>query len=183
MAISCLRIAVLMLILLPASERAMHGAEALKVGDLAPDFTLPMATKDTLLPAGLHFNDIVGKNIVILAFYPADWSGGCTKEMCALRDNFAEFSQLGASVYGISGDYIYSHREWARYHNLQFPLLSDHDHAVAKAYQSYNSETGYNFRAVFVIDRNGRIGYLDRLYKAGSADSLEKLRSAVKSVQ
>jgi peroxiredoxin len=152
--------------------------EKLNVGDKAPDFSLPYATKDTLVDA-LKLSDVIGKNNIILAFYPADWSGGCTKEMCTMRDNFSTLSDLGATVYGISGDYIYSHREWAKYHNLQFALLSDHDHSIAKTYSSYNATTGMNLRTVYVIDRSGTIAYVDLAYKSGTADSFEKLKAAL----
>jgi peroxiredoxin len=159
-----------------------HAAAALdgpQVGEKAPDFSLPMATKDTLVPAGLRLSSLIGKNLVILAFYPADWSGGCTKEMCTIRDNFAALSELGASVLGISGDYIYSHREWAKYHNLQFPLLSDHDGRVARLYGSLNEATGFNRRTVFLIDRNGTIAYVDLQYNPSTPDSFEALKSAI----
>jgi peroxiredoxin len=152
--------------------------EKLSVGDKAPDFSLPYATKDTLVDA-LKLSDVVGKNNIILAFYPADWSGGCTKEMCTMRDNFGTLSDLGATVYGISGDYIYSHREWAKHHNLQFALLSDHDHSIAKTYSSYNATAGMNLRTVYVIDRSGTIAYVDLAYKSGTADSFEKLKAAL----
>ncbi len=152
--------------------------DKLNVGDKAPDFTLPLATKDTLIRA-LRLADVVGKNNIILAFYPADWSGGCTKEMCTMRDNFGTLSDLGATVYGISGDYVYSHREWAKYHNLQFALLSDHNHEVARSYSSYNPDTGFNLRTIYVIDKKGNIAYMDLAYQAGSVESFDKLKSAL----
>jgi peroxiredoxin len=160
----------------------MHTAAALdgpRVGEKAPDFVLPMATKDTLVPGGLRLSSLIGKNLVILAFYPADWSGGCTKEMCTMRDNFAELSDLGASVLGISGDYIYSHREWAKFHHLQFPLLSDHDGQVARLYGSLNEESGYNRRTLYLIDRNGTIAYVDLQYNPSTPDSFEELKNAI----
>jgi peroxiredoxin len=155
----------------------------LKVGDTAPDFQLPAATKDSILAGGVRLADVLGKNLVILAFYPADWSGGCTKEMCTFRDDFGALGQLEATVFGISGDYVHSHREWASHLNLPFTLLSDHAHDVAKQYGSYNEKTGYNFRTVFVVDRRGRIGYIDRAYQAGSAESFGNLTSAVRAIR
>jgi len=153
--------------------------EKLRVGDAAPDFTLPLATKDTIEMRGIRLSDVLGKANVILAFYPADWSGGCTKEMCTMRDNFSDLSMLGATVYGISGDYVFSHREWAKYHNLQFALLSDHNHAVAREYESYNDDSGFNQRTVYVIDRKGKIAYIDPAYKAGSQESFDNLKAAL----
>jgi peroxiredoxin Q/BCP len=158
------------------------GGSSLAVGDKAPDFTLPLATKDTIISA-LKLSDVVGRNNIILAFYPADWSGGCTREMCTMRDNFESLSGLGALVYGISGDYVYSHREWAKYHKLQFALLSDHDHAVAKAYSSYNENSGMNFRTDFVVDRMGNIAYVDLKYNAGTMESFDKLKTALRKLK
>ena len=153
-------------------------ATTLKVGDKAPDFTLPYATKDTIIQA-LSLDKVVGKNNVILAFYPADWSGGCTKEMCTMRDNFSDLSKLDATVFGISGDYVYSHHEWARYHNLQFGLFADHNHEIAKEYNSYNPSSGFNIRTIYVVDRNGRIAYIDLAYQAGSSESFDRLKAAL----
>lgn len=162
---------------------AALAGDSLKVGDAAPDFTLPAATKDSILSGGVTLSSHVGKNIVILAFYPADWSGGCTTEMCTFRDNFADLAGLGATVFGISGDYVFSHREWAKSLNLQFTLLSDHFHEVGKAYNSYNPARGFNLRTVYVIDRQGKIAYIDLNYKAASEESFRNLRTAVQSLQ
>jgi peroxiredoxin len=172
----------LWLTFLLAMPLLVHGG-GLKIGDMAPDFTLPYATKDTIDFAGIRLSDVVGKSNIILAFYPADWSGGCTKEMCSMRDNFGHLSDLGATVFGISGDYVYSHHEWARFHNLQFALLSDHDHAVARRYESYNDETGYNRRTIYVIDRSGRIVYVDPAYKAQGSESFSQLSGALKKLK
>lgn len=160
-----------------------YGGEALKVGDVAPAFTLPYASKDTIVVNGFSLASSLGKNNIILAFYPADWSGGCTKEMCTMRDNFADLSNLGCDVYGISGDYAYSHREWAKHLDLQFKLLSDHNHDVARTYQSYNGETSYNKRTVYVIDKQGKIAYVDLEYRAGTPDSFNKLKSALAAMK
>lgn len=153
---------------------------ALRVGEPAPDFTLPYATKEQIVREGMRLSDVSAKGPVILAFYPADWSGGCTKEMCTMRDNFAD---LGVTVLGISGDYVYSHFEWAKHHNLPFPLLSDHDHAVARAYLSYNEETGYNRRTVYVVDTAGKIAYIDLSYRVDTSESFDKLKSALSSIK
>jgi peroxiredoxin Q/BCP len=156
--------------------------DSLRVGDQAPGFTLPAATKDSIHWGGVKLSDYVGRNLVILAFYPADWSGGCTKEVCTMRDNFQALSDLDAQVFGISGDYVFSHYEWAKHHGLQFALLSDHDHAVAKAYQSYNANSGYNRRTIFVIDRAGKVAYIDRNYNVGSDESFNALKTGLRGL-
>jgi peroxiredoxin Q/BCP len=159
-----------------------HAQPPLRIGDRAPDFTLPGATKDTIFSAGVNLRSSLGDRVVILAFYPADWSGGCTKEMCMLRDNFVALRDLGATVFGISGDYVYSHREWARHLDLPFTLLSDHDHAVARAYGSYQEGRGSNARTVYVIDSNGTIAYIDPAYKAAGPESFDALKRALVSI-
>lgn len=158
-------------------------AQNLKVGDKAPDFKLPYATKDTIVFSGISLSELVGKKIIVLAFYPADWSGGCTTQMCTFRDNFLELSKLDAEVLGISGDYVFSHREWAKNLNLPFKLLSDHKHEVAKLYNSYDENSGYNKRTVFVIDKNGKIAYINWKYDVRDPKHFEELQKAIASVK
>lgn len=127
------------------------------VGSRAPEFTLPYATKDSIARSPLKLSDFAGKRVVIVAFYPADWSTGCTKEVCTMRDNFEALQGLDAEVLAISGDYVWSHHEWAKFHNLPFKLLSDHSHAVARLYDSYNDKTFYNRRTVSWSTRRERL--------------------------
>lgn len=160
-------------------------AGAPKVGQPAPDFSLPYATQEKIFlrpEERLSLSGQRGKN-VILAFYPADWSGGCTKEVCTLRDTFAELSKLNAVVFGISGDYVFSHHEWAKFHKLQFPLLSDHDHKVARAYGSYIEAAGYNKRTVFLIDKAGIVRYSNLDFKAGDMKDYATLRAELEKLK
>ena len=150
-----------------------------QIGEPAPDFRLPYATHERIYARPnewLALSSLRGRN-VILAFYPADWSGGCTTEVCTLRDTFAELSRLNATVIGISGDYVFSHHEWAKHHNLQFPLLSDHNHAVARRYASYDEASGYNKRTVYLIDSNGIVRYSNLNFRAGAAEDYNRLRA------
>src|SRR5438093_13010540 len=158
-------------------------AEPLHIGDPAPDFSLPYATRDSVADDSLRLSSLRGKGNVVLAFYPADWSGGCTKEVCTLRDNFTALGALKAEIGGLSGDYIYSHHEWAKFHNLPFRLASDHDHAVAKRYASYNPATGHDRRTVFVLDRQGKIAYIDLTYSPRDSVSFGKLQLALKELK
>lgn len=160
----------------------VYTQDSVKVGDRAPDFTLPAATRDSVIRAGIHLADRIGHNTIILAFYPADWSGGCTKEMCTMRDNFSSLSNLGADVLGISGDYVWAHHEWAKQQQFPFTLLSDHKHDVAREYQSYNSQSGFNRRTIYVVDRSGKVAYIDRAYDPGSEQSFEKLKSGLQHI-
>jgi peroxiredoxin len=160
-------------------------AAAPKVGETAPDFKLPYATQEKLYmkpDEQMSLSSLRGKN-VILAFYPADWSGGCTTEVCTLRDTFAELSKLNAMVLGISGDYVFSHQEWAKFHKLQFPLLSDHDHHVAKAYDSYMEQYGFNKRTVYLIDKEGVVRYVNLAFKAGDKKDYDALRAELEKLK
>lgn len=161
-----------------ATAAAQTGGD-LAVGRTAPDFTLPYATKDSVSRTPLHLLDLIGKGNIVLAFYPADWSPGCTKEVCTIRDNFAALEGLDAQVLAISGDYVWSHQEWAKFHNLSFRLLSDHTHDVAKTYDSYNEKSHYNKRTVYVIDKRGKIAYLDLAYSVADMGSFNKLKQAL----
>lgn len=166
-------------------ETGATAAAAPKVGDAAPDFSLPYATQEKIfLDPKEHMSlaSLRGRN-VILAFYPADWSGGCTKEVCTLRDTFAELGKLNATVLGISGDYVFSHHEWAKYHKLQFPLLSDHDHKVARLYDSYMEDAGYNKRTVYLIDKDGVVRYVNLAFKAGDKADYDALRAELLKLQ
>lgn len=158
-------------------------ATAPKVGDAAPDFLLPYATRDSVAADSLRLSALVGKRNIVLAFYPADWSGGCTKEVCTLRDNFSSLGAVNADVIGISGDYVFSHHEWAKHHDLPFRLASDHNHAVAKNYGSYYDQYGFNRRTVFVVDRKGKIAYEDLAYSSRDSVSFMKLQGALKGIQ
>ena len=157
-------------------------SNAPKVGDPAPDFQLPYATRDSVADDSLRLSALVGKRNIVLAFYPADWSGGCTKEVCTLRDNFSSLGAVNADVIGISGDYVFSHHEWAKHHNLPFRLASDHSHAVAKTYGSYYDQYGFNRRTVFVVDKQGKIAYEDLAYSSRDSVSFNKLQSALKGM-
>ncbi|HVF68311.1 MAG TPA: peroxiredoxin [Pyrinomonadaceae bacterium] len=168
-----------------ASATVKVVAAAPKVGQPAPDFKLPYATQEALYMKPEEQMTLAsqrGKN-VILAFYPADWSGGCTKEVCTLRDTFAELSKLNATVLGISGDYVFSHQEWAKFHKLQFPLLSDHDHAVAKTYDSYMADYGFNKRTVYLIDKEGVVRYVNLAFKAGDKKDYDALRAELEKLK
>ena len=156
-----------------------------KVGEAAPDFKLPYATQEKIFlkpDEQMSLSNLRGKN-VILAFYPADWSGGCTTEVCTFRDTFADLGKLNAVVLGISGDYVFSHHEWAKHHKLQFALLSDHDHKVARAYDSYMEDYGMNKRTVFLIDKEGIVRYVNLALKAGEKKDYNALRAELEKLK
>ncbi|HEX8070126.1 MAG TPA: peroxiredoxin [Pyrinomonadaceae bacterium] len=155
------------------------------VGAAAPDFKLPYATQEKIFFKPEEHMTLAanrGKNVII-AFYPADWSGGCTTEVCTLRDTFAELAKLNATVLGVSGDYVFSHHEWAKFHKLPFALLSDHDHKVARAYGVYNEAAGFDNRSVFLVDKDGVLRYANLQFKAGNKADYDQLRAELEKLK
>lgn len=171
------------MVLMVAAVRPTMAADSLAVGMVAPDFSLPFATKDTIDRTGLTLSAEAKKGPILLAFYPADFSGGCTKEMCSFRDGFSDFEKLGVRVWAISGDYVYSHHAWAKAENFPFELLSDHLHAVAKLYGVYNAESGMNKRSVFVVGTDGKLLYVDREYSVADDTDLNRLKSELAEIE
>jgi peroxiredoxin Q/BCP len=125
----------------------------MKTGDTAPDFELPDQ-------AGTNrkLSDYLAEGRVVLFFYPAAMTPGCTKESCHFRDLAAEFAEVKAQRLGISADAVEKQDRFAGKYGLDFPLLSDTDRTVAKAF-GVKRVTGLlpNQRATFVIDRDGTI--------------------------
>ena len=115
--------------LIPAVVLADAGTGGLKVGDPVPPFT---ATDDQ----GKSWNsaDYIGKGIVVVYFYPADMTGGCTKQACAFRDDRSDLADLGVQVVGVSGDSPENHRLFKQAHDLNFTLLADQQGKVAKVF-------------------------------------------------
>ena len=101
----------------------------LKVGDPAPVFEVEDDKGEPWRPQD-HF----GKKIVVVYFYPADMTGGCTKQACAFRDDFPKLEDEGVEVVGVSGDSAANHRLFKKAHNLNFALLADVDGKVADAF-------------------------------------------------
>jgi peroxiredoxin len=164
---------------------ATAASVAPQVGAAAPDFKLPYATQEKIFFKPEEHMTLAanrGKNVII-AFYPADWSGGCTTEVCMLRDTFAELGKLNATVLGISGDYVFSHHEWAKFHKLPFALLSDHDHKVARAYGVFNEAAGFDNRSVFLVDKDGVLRYSNLQFKAGDKADYDRLRAELEKLK
>lgn len=119
----------------------------LAVGGRAPEFTLPdQDGRDVSLTSLLNNGPLV------LFFYPADFTPGCTREVCAVRDLYSELSQRGLNAAGVSPQSPDSHRRFRAKHGLPFPLLSDADKSVIKMYE-VNGPLGFGVRRVtYLID-------------------------------
>ncbi len=167
-------------------KAGVDNTEGPQVGQAAPDFELPWATQEALhlkQNEWLKLSSLRGSN-VILAFYPADWSGGCTTEVCTFRDSWNDLAKLDGKLLAISGDYVFSHQEWAKHHKLDFPLLQDHDHAIAKMFGSYQPALGgINKRTVYLLDKKGVVRYKNLAFKAGAKEDYEALRAELMKLQ
>jgi peroxiredoxin len=127
----------------------------LQPGTIAPDFAL-LATPTKRL----SLSAMQGKP-VILAFYPADWSPVCGDQLALYNEILEEFHQYGAELLGISVDGVWCHDAFSKDRHLRFPLLADFEPKgeVARSYGAYNAKDGVSERALFVIDRAGRIAW------------------------
>jgi len=126
---------------------------ALQAGEVAPDFELPASGG-----RAIKLSDYRGKKHVLLAFYPFAFSPVCSLQLPGLQENLRKFKRLNAEVLGISVDSKHSSAAFAEHLHLEFPLLSDFEKKVTKAYGVLR-EGGFAERALFVIDKNGVIAY------------------------
>jgi thioredoxin-dependent peroxiredoxin len=126
-----------------------------KVGSVAPDFTLPSQSG-----VMVNFKDFIGTKPVVLFFYPKDDTPGCTKEACAFRDDYDQFEKLDAEVIGISSDSVESHRRFAKKHDLPFTLLSDEGRKVRRLYGVRHSFGLFPGRMTYVIDEEGVVRHI-----------------------
>jgi peroxiredoxin len=142
----------------------------LEVGTEAPDFTLHVTPDQSI---SLH--DLKGKN-VILAFYPADFSPVCSDQMGLYNELLSEFKKHNADILGISVDGYWCHAAFAKDRHIHFPLLADFQPKgeVSKKYGAYQEDTGTCARALYVIDKNGKIAwnYLSPVAENPGADGI-----------
>jgi peroxiredoxin Q/BCP len=124
----------------------------MRPGDTAPDFDLP--TQDG---SRLKLSDALQKGPVVLFFYPKALTTGCTKESCHFRDLAAEFEAVGAQRIGISADGVDRQAKFADKHNFDYPLVSDVDRSVARAFGVKRPGPLMNARATFVIAEDGTV--------------------------
>jgi peroxiredoxin (alkyl hydroperoxide reductase subunit C) len=150
---------------------------ALQVGEVAPDFELPASGGRMI-----KLSEYRGKKHVLLAFYPFAFSPVCSLQLPGLQANLDRFKQLNTAVLGISVDSKHSSAAFAEHLKLEFPLLSDFDKRVTKAYGVLR-EGGFAERALFVVDKDGQIAY-SRVNPLGEVpdngpvfETLEKLNS------
>jgi peroxiredoxin len=154
---------------------------ALSKGTNAPDFTLYDSEKNKV---SLH--DFKGKNVVLL-FFPLAFSSVCTKELCSIRDDIGNYENLNAQILGISVDSLYSLNKFKKDQQLNFPLLSDFNKEVSKAYDvlydvfpSFEMR-GVSKRAAFVINKDGVIVYSEAREVPSELPDFEAVKAALQS--
>ncbi|MGY4386606.1 peroxiredoxin [Pedobacter sp. UYP24] len=151
---------------------------ALQIGDAAPDFKLfSSELKEVSL------SDYRGKKLVI-QFFPMAFTGVCTAQLCTMRDSFGYYTGMNAEVVGISVDSPFTLAKFKEDQSYQFPLLSDFNKEVSKAYGAFYEDFVFNLkgvskRAAFVIDEQGTIIHTEVLEDAGNMPDFEAIKKAI----
>lgn len=146
----------------------------LNPGDTAPAFTLPDADGQNV-----SLSDYRGRKVLVY-FYPAASTPGCTKQACDFRDNLAELNDAGFDVVGVSPDQPAKLAKFRDAEGLAFPLLSDPDRTVLDSYGAYGEKTMYGktvqgvIRSTFVVDEKGKIA--EAMYNVRATGHVDKLR-------
>jgi peroxiredoxin len=154
----------------------------LKVGDKAPAFKLLDQDKKEV-----SLEDYKGKNLVIF-FFPFAFSSVCTTEFCSLRDNYAQYQELGAEIAGISIDAPFTLQKFRQEEGYPFPLLSDFNKEVSAAYDSlYETFPAFGYKGVskrssFVIDKEGFIRFAEVLPSPGDLPDFNAIQEVLKKV-
>ncbi len=137
-----------------------------------PGEKAPLIEGETYGGKRLSLGDYIGKNVVVLYFYPRDNTPGCTKEACSMRDGMDRLRELGVQVIGVSTDSVASHEKFRDKYGLNFPLLSDKDRNIVRAY-GVESEKGTARRVTFLIDRDGVVRHVwTKVNTSGHADEV-----------
>lgn len=141
------------------------------VGRMAPDFTLDDENGEKVT-----LSELRGQPVVLI-FYPFDWSGTCSEEICTLRDNFGDWESSGARVFAISRDSRYSHKAWKEHLGLTYSLLADLVGEAAKKYDAWDDARHRADRVTVVIDSEGMVRYVLRNGAGTARDHTEALQS------
>lgn len=154
-----------------------------QIGETAPDFNLLNNKRERVSLAGLR------GQTVVLAFFPAAFTGVCEKELCSFRDSLAALNDLNATVLGICVDAPFSNAAFAERNQLNFPLLSDYTRETVRAYgvahDDFAGMPGYTAakRSVFVIDPSGAVQYTWVGPNPGVEPNYDEVKQAVASIR
>ena len=162
---------------------------SIKAGDQAPDFTL--VTKTAEGPKLFKLSEHIGQSNIVLLFVPMAFTGVCTTEFCDISAGIKDYEALDAKVIGISGDNPFAQAAWAEKEGITIPLLSDYEHAVAKAYgvayEQFLPEVnlimgGVAKRSAFVIDKNGVVQYAEVKDHPKDLPDFDAVKAALKAL-
>ncbi|MBL0191672.1 MAG: redoxin domain-containing protein [Saprospiraceae bacterium] len=150
----------------------------MKIGDIAPEFSLYSDEKSLV-----SLSDFKGRSVVLL-FFPLAFTGVCTQELCAIRDDIKYYESLNAQILGISVDSIFTLQKFKQEQGYNFPLLSDFNKEVSTAYGTiYDSFVmdmkGVSKRSAFVVDPNGKIAYVEVLENAGEIPNFDAVKNCL----
>jgi len=153
---------------------------AVQVGDKSPAFTLVSDEKKEV-----SLSDFQGQNVVLL-FFPLAFTSVCTTELCTIRDDFSSYQDLNAQVLAISVDSPFTLEKFKAEQSLNFPLLSDFNKDVSRAYGALYDDfvmgmKGVSKRAAFVVDGSGTVRYAEVLDNAGDLPNFTSVKSALSS--
>jgi len=167
----------------PASAPTAVLVSGPQVGRRAPDFTLPWANKEGVGPADNAYQlwRDLGKTVV-LAFYPKDFTSGCTAEMQTFTEQYDSLFGPDVVVVGINADSLETHQRFAARLGLPFRLLTDPDLKVARKYGSYDG-AGRPRRTVYVIGPDGRVRYRNLRFNAMDPKDYRALGAAVREAR
>jgi peroxiredoxin len=129
---------------------------SLVIGEAAPDFTLKNQFGEEVT-----LSSFKGKKSVVIVFIPFAFTGTCTGELCALRDDLSSFQNENAELLAVSCDSMFAQKVFAAQENYNFPVLSDFwpHGAVAQAYGIFNEKAGCAFRGTFIINKEGVLSW------------------------
>jgi peroxiredoxin Q/BCP len=148
----------------------------IRVGERAPDFTLPgTGNRDYSLAAERG-------RVVVLAFYPGDETTVCTVQLNSYNDDISSFTELGATIWGISPQGVESHEAFAAHHGFGFPLLADIGKKVGESY-GILGPLGFYRRSVFVVDVGGIVRYAHRSLVGATFKKSPELLDAIRDAQ
>jgi len=158
---------------------------SLKIGDVAPNFTLKNANNEAYT-----LSNFKGKKNVVMLFFPAVGSSVCEKELCSTRDGMKDYENLDAQVIAISVDGPFAQKLWTDRHQFNFPLVSDFNKEVSPAYGAFYDNwlpekfalKGVSKRSAFVIDKNGLVQYAEVLENAGNEPNYSAIQETLKKL-
>lgn len=150
-------------------------------GTKAPDFSLYDSDKNKV-----NLSDYKGRNVLLL-FFPQAFTGVCTKELCAVRDDIARYNNANAVVLGISVDSVFTLGKFKEEQQYNFPLLSDFNKTVSEAYDTIYHDwildmKGVSKRSAFLIDGEGTVRYAEVLENAGEVPDFEAINRRLESL-